>query len=109
MPPDFAMNIPPDGIIFEVGEVKGGLKAMNERMGRMELSLDRGLAEIKHEVRSVSGAISAATAPLDDRITALELTNSERKGERGAWLGVAGLLGGIVAACGEWLIEHLAK
>jgi hypothetical protein len=101
--------VPPDSIILKVGEVRGGLKAMNERMGRMELSLDNGLAEIKSEVRSVSAAIAATTAPLDDRITALELKASEREGARGAWLGVSGLLGGFVVAGGQWLVQHLVR
>ena len=109
MPPDRVLNMPPDTIILEVGEVKGGLKAMNERMGRMERSLEQGLAEIKSEVRSVNDAISTRTAPLDDRITALELKDSERKGERGAWLALSSLLGGIVVAVGQWLVDHFAK
>ncbi len=109
MRPDGELAIPPDSIILKVGEVKGGLKAMNERMGRMERSLDKGLAEIKSEVRSVSAAIAATTAPLDDRITALELKNSERKGERGAWLGLSSLLGGAVVAIGQWLVNHIAR
>ena len=103
------MTIAPEGIILEVGEVKGGLKAMNDRMGRMERSLDRGLAEIKEEVRAVSAAIAATTAPLDERITALELKNSERKGERGALLGLSSLVGGIAVAGGQWLVDHLVK
>lgn len=109
MRPDAGMAIAPEGIILEVGEVKGGLKAMNDRMGRMERSLDKGLAEIKSEVRAVSAAISATTAPLDDRISALELKDSERKGERGALLGLSSLIGGIAVAGGQWLVDHLAK
>jgi hypothetical protein len=109
MRPDGESALPADSIILKVGEVKGGLKAMNDRMGRMERSLDRGLTEIKNEVRSVSAAIAATAAPLDDRITALELKDSERKGERGAWLGLSSLLGGIVVAGGQWLVDHLAK
>jgi hypothetical protein len=109
MPPDSEAALLPDSILIKVGEVKGGLKAMNDRMGRMERSLDRGLAEIKSEVRNVSAAIAATTAPLDDRITALELKDSERRGERGAWLGLSGLLGGIVVAGGEWLAGHIGK
>ncbi len=109
MRPDSGMSIAAEGIILEVGEVKGGLKAMNERMGRMERSLDKGLVEIKNEVRGVSAAITATTAPLDDRISALELKNGERKGERGALLGLSSLLGGIVVASGQWLIDHLAR
>ena len=62
MRPEPGMSIAPEGIILEVGEVKGGLKAMNDRMGRMERSLDQGLAEIKSEVRSVSAAIATTTA-----------------------------------------------
>lgn len=107
--PDGESAPPTDRIILTVGEVKGGLKAMNDRMGRMELSLDKGLADIKSEVRSVSAAIAATAAPLDDRITALELKNSERKGERGAWLGLSGLLGGIFVAGGQWVFEHFTK
>jgi hypothetical protein len=109
MPPEGEAAALPDSILIKVGEVKGGLKAMNDRMGRMERALDRGLAEIKSEVRSVSAAIAATTAPLDDRITALELKDSERRGERGAWLGLSGLLGGSVVACGRWLIDHFGK
>ena len=109
MPPDAAMSMSPDSIVFEVGEVKGGLRAMNERMGRMEASLDRGLADIKYEVRNVNAAIAATTAPLDDRINLLELKNSQRLGERGAWLGVSSVLGGIVVAGGQWLVDHFAK
>ena len=106
---DLGMSIAPEGIILEVGEVKGGLKAMNDRMGRMERSLDKGLGEIKKEVRSVNAAITATTAPMHVRITALELRDSERKGERGALLGLSSLIGGIVVATGQWLIHHLAK
>ncbi len=109
MRPDGEAATPPDSIILKVGEVKGGLKAMNERMGRMERMLDKGVAEIKSEVRSVSAAIAATAAPLDDRITALELKDSERKGERGAWLGLSSLLGGVVVAGGQWLIDHIAR
>lgn len=101
--------MPLQSIIFEVGEVKGGLRAMNERMGRMERSLDRGLAEIKCEMRVASDAIAAATRPLDDRIAALERRDSERRGERGAWIGVSSLIGGIVVAASEWLAEHLSR
>ena len=109
MRPDGETALPPDSIILKVGEVKGGLKAMNERMGRMERSLDKGLAEIKSEVRSVNAAITATTTTLDDRITALELKDSERKGERGALLGLSSLFGGVVVAAGQWLIDHIAK
>jgi hypothetical protein len=109
MPPDHDAALLPDSILIKVGEVKGGLKAMNDRMGRMERSLDRGLAEIKSEVRSVSAAIAATTAPLDERITTLELKDSERRGERGAWLGLSGLLGGFVVAGGQWLVGHVGK
>lgn len=109
MRPDGEAAVPPDSIILKVGEVKGGLKAMSDRIGRLERTLDKGLAEIKSEVRSVNAAIATATAPLDDRITVLELKDSERKGERGAWLGLSSLLGGIVVAGGQWLIDHVAK
>ncbi len=109
MRPDPGMSIAPEGIILEVGEVKGGLRAMNDRMGRMERSLDQGLAEIKSEVRGVSAAIAATTAPLDVRISALELRNGERKGERGALVGLSSLLGGIAVAGGQWILDHLAK
>lgn len=109
MRPDGEAVLAPHSIILQVGEVKGGLKAMNERMGRMERSLDRGLAEIKSEVRSVSAAIAATAAPLDERISALELKDSERKGERGAWLGLSSLLGGLVVAGGRWLVDHIAR
>lgn len=109
MRPDLGMSIAPEGIILEVGEVKGGLKAMNDRMGRMERSLDKGLDEIKKEVRSVNAAIAATTAPMRDRITALELQDSERKGERGALLGLSSLAGGVIVAAGQWLIHHLAR
>lgn len=109
MRPDGEAAHPPDNIILKVGEVKGGLKAMNERMGRMELSLDRGLAEIKSEVRRVSDAVAATAAPLDERITALELKNSERKGERGMWLGLSSLLGGSFVAGGQWLVDHFIR
>jgi len=106
---DPGMSVTPEGIILEVGEVKGGLMAMNDRMGRMERLLDKGLAEIKQEVRSVNAAISATTAPMHDRITALELRDSERKGERGVLMGLSSLIGGIVVATGQWLIQHVAK
>ena len=109
MRPDAGMSIAPEGIILEVGEVKGRLKAMNDRMGRMERLLDKGLAEIKNEVRAVNNAVATITAPLDDRISLLELKESERRGERGALLGISSLLGGMVAASGRWLIDHLGR
>ena len=109
MPPEPGGAVPLQGITFEVGEVKGGLTAMNERMGRMERSLDRGLAEIKIELRTASDALSAATRPLDARIAALERRDSERRGERGAWLGVSSLIGGAIVAASEWVAEHLTK
>jgi hypothetical protein len=103
------MSATHENIIFEVGEVKGGLRAMNERMGRMERSLDKGLAEIKLEVRGVSAAVISTTAPLDERITTLELKASERRGERKVWLWLSSLLGTAVGAGGDWIITHLPK
>ena len=109
MPPDHETSSAPDSIILKVGEVKGGLKAMNDRIGRMERTLDKGLREIKIEMRAVNAAITASTTPLDDRITALELKDSERKGERGAWLGLSTLFGGVMVAGGRWLADHMVR